>query len=139
MFKPKITLGLWLVGLAFAFLNGAFGALVILPNFGPEANHIVKAAIGVPFLFLLLGWWHAHLTRGPDAVSAGVKTGSIWLVITALVEIPITLFVRGLSWSETMDAVARSYYIWEGQLWPLVLLALFLGPICWAYWLRNRQ
>lgn len=139
MFKWKLTLGLWLVGFVFAMLNGIFGALVVEPNYGPQANHIAKTAFAVLFFFLIIGWTHARFTQGPRPMRAAVLSGSIWVVATALIEIPLSLFLRGWTWQQTINKTLRSYEIWNGQLWILVLLALFIGPVFWAWYLQKNQ
>jgi hypothetical protein len=132
MFRALVTLGLWLAGLAFAILNGLVGAMLWEPLFGSYGNHVAKTIIAILFFFFVLGKWHARLTSGPRAMQAAWYTAIIWLVLTAAVEIPLSLWVRGLDWSETIRVATEAYYIWEGQLWILVLLALVTGPVYWA-------
>jgi hypothetical protein len=136
MFKPGVTIGLWFLGLVFAFANGVAGKLVYEPLFGEAANHIVKTAVGVVFM-LFLGWLHAGFTRGSKALKAGWITGIIWAVATALVELPIFVYVRNIPWGEAIPALLETYYIWEGQLWPLVLAALLIGPPLFAALRKN--
>jgi hypothetical protein len=48
--------------------------------------------------------------------------------MTMVFESVMTLTLRGM----TIDEVLAAYRIWEEQLWPLVLLALQIGPPLFA-------
>lgn len=51
-----------------------------------------------------------------------------WLGLTVVFELVFGYFIDGKSWRELADA----YALWNGSLWPLVLLCLVATPFLWA-------
>jgi len=56
----------------------------------------------------------------------------IWTTLTVAFEFIFGHYVDRKSWSE----LAANYAIWNGRLWPLVLLSLILAPFIWT---RRRR
>jgi hypothetical protein len=139
VFKPTITLLLWLLAFFFAMANGILGLMVWSPLLGDYGNHLIKSLFAGLFFFFVLGWWHARLTRGAKALKAAWLTASIWLIATIVIELVLEVVMRGKSITEAISVNIRSYYFWEGQLWPIVLLLLFFGPVYWAWKLDKES
>lgn len=57
---------------------------------------------------------------------------SIWLVLTLAFEFSVGHYVDGKRWR----ALVENYAIWDGKLWPIVLLSLIVAPFLWT---RNSR
>lgn len=51
--------------------------------------------------------------------------GLVWVVLTVVFETGMSLYLRGLSMSDVLQA----YYFWKGETWIWVLVALFIMPL----------
>lgn len=51
--------------------------------------------------------------------------GLVWVVLTVVFETGMSLYLRGLSMSDVLQA----YYFWRGETWIWVLVALFIMPL----------
>lgn len=51
--------------------------------------------------------------------------GLVWVVLTVVLETGMSLYLRGLSMSDVLQA----YYFWRGETWIWVLVALFIMPL----------
>lgn len=112
----------WCAILALAFANGALREIWLLP------------ALGLPWAQLLSG---ALLTAGVLALTAfalprlpvrstrqALALGTFWMALTLLFEFGFGRLVQGKPWRVLFAAYAFA----DGNLWPVVLLAVLAGP-----------
>jgi hypothetical protein len=118
---PLRALLAWLVLLVVAFTNGALRVLAYPSTLGDFAARQVAAgvgsvALGIAIWFLLRRWPLAQASRA-------WKVGALWAALTVLFELAL---VRGggRPWSE----VVSQYALWEGSLWPLLVLWVLVAP-----------
>ena len=112
---PLRALLSWLLLLAVAFLNGALRVVAYPASLGDFAARQVAAVVGA-LLFAAVVW--ALVRRWPFARPAHAwATGALWAVLTVIFEAAL---VRGSG--KPWSAVAEQYAIWEGSLWPLLVL-----------------
>jgi hypothetical protein len=108
--------------LAVAFANGALRVFAYPRALDDFAARQVSAGIGA-VLFGVAIW--LLLRRWPIArASQAWATGALWAVLTVAFELVLVL-AEGGSW----DAVAAQYAIWDGSLWPLLVLWLLVAPV----------
>jgi hypothetical protein len=111
----------WLVLLAVAFLNGTVRQLAYPSTLGDFAARQVAAGVGAVALgiamWLLLRRW--PIQRPPQAWA----TGAIWAALTVAFEVAL---VRG--GGRPWDDVVAQYALWEGSLWPLLVLWVLVAP-----------
>lgn len=117
----------WLAILVLAFGNGLLREAVLVPHLGQVSGTVSSGLLLIATVFavawLLLRWRPA---RSP--AQAG-RLGLGWLAATLVFETGFAL-ARGLSWTE----LASAYTFADGNLWPLVLVAVLLAP-----WLCMRM
>lgn len=137
MNTPEIALGwrgwrqlllAWLTLAVVMSANGVFRELVLRPRLGDRVASVLSALLGVALLLLT-----TRLLLPPLVGSSG---GALWRVSLALVaatvafETALGRLVDHKSWRELLE----HYALWQGELWPLVLLVLALTPFAWARW-----
>ena len=111
----------WLVLLAVAFLNGTIRVLAYPSTLGDFAARQVAAGVGAVALgvaiWLVVARW--PLAHGRQAWA----TGALWAVLTVVFE---TAMVRGAGrpWGDVLS----QYALWEGSLWPLLVLWVLAAP-----------
>ena len=111
----------WLLLLAVAFLNGALRVFAYPSTLGDFAARQVAAGVGA-VLFGIAIW--LVLRRWPIARPAHAwATGALWAALTVAFELALTLGEGG-----TRDDVVRQYALWEGSLWPLLVLWVLAAP-----------
>jgi hypothetical protein len=54
-----------------------------------------------------------------------LKLGLYWTVLTVAFECLFGRYVVGLSW----ELILADYNVFQGRLWPLVLVVTFFGPL----------
>ena len=118
---PVRALLSWLVLLAVAFVNGALRTFAYPSTLGDFAARQVAAvvggvALGVAIWFLLRRWPISG--RGQ-----AWATGALWATLTVGFEIAM---VRGSG--RPWDDVLSQYALWNGSLWPLLVLWILVAP-----------
>ncbi len=116
----------WLAILGFAILNGAFREAVLAPALGAPWARIVSGLLLMACVALAAGWFTSRRPGLGDRACLAV--GGFWLALTLLFEFGFGR-LQGKSW-ETLTA---AYRFEDGDLWPLVLLVVFVAP-----WLSGR-
>ena len=112
----------WLVLLAVGFANGTLRQLTYARLMDDGLAHQLSCLTGAAALALAIAWL---VRRWPLRSRAQAwATGALWLALTVAFE---TSF--GLAEGRTWAAVLGDYAVWDGQLWPLVLLAVLLTPV----------
>jgi hypothetical protein len=114
----------WLVLAGLMFCNGLlrFGTLDrLLP---PRASGIVSGILGV---IIIIGASRPFLREErPQTMADLYRVAGTWLILTMLFEAGLGMF-SGLTWREMLG----SYAIWEGELWPLILISVVVAPFAW--------
>lgn len=118
---PVRALLSWLVLLAVAFVNGALRTFAYPSTLGDFAARQVAAVIGGVALgvamWFLLRRWPVPGTRQAWA------TGAVWAILTVAFE---AAMVRGSG--RPWDDVHSQYALWNGSLWPLLVLWILVAP-----------
>jgi len=115
-----LAVAAWFAILVLAIANGALREAVLIPQLGLRTGTALSGVLltGAVFAvtFALVFWGR------PPAGAAG-WIGAGWLLATLAFEFGFGL-ARGKTWPEMLGA----YVFKDGNLWPLVLLALLLAP-----------
>ena len=112
----------WLPGIPIAILNGS----IRVNFFSKYLNEIHAHQLSVLSFVLLFGlyvWlvfpWLKLKSRRESFI-----VGPIWVLLTIVFEFVFGHFAMGHSW----DVLLHDYNIFEGRLWLLVLVSIFLAP-----------
>lgn len=122
---------LWLLILGLAVANGGLREAVLLQAlprhvaFTLSGLLLIACVLGVTILFAP---WLGRLS-----VAAYVYIGLLWLVLTLAFEVCFGMLVRG----EGFFSLLEAYKFKDGNIWPLVLLAVTIAPLVGAT-LRRR-
>ena len=111
----------WLGLLALAILNGALREKFLIPHFGLLAAYVSS---GLLLCVLVLG---VALLVTPTLHYKAVNlwtVGALWLILTLCFEFTFGIGIQHKSLVEVMHA----YTFAAGNLWPIVLLMIFVGP-----------
>ena len=121
------ALGLWLLVLALAVLNGGLreGLLLkVLPRssaFTVSGLLLIGCVLAVALLSVR---WLGRLTFTQYAL-----VGLLWLILTLVFEFGFGLLLRGQSLPSQLEA----YRFREGNIWPIVLAVVAVAPAFAAY------
>ncbi len=118
---PVRALLSWFVLLAVAFMNGALRQFAYPSSLGDFAARQVAAGVGAVALgatiWILLRRWPIARPRMAWA------TGALWAALTVAFEVAM---VRGSG--RPWDDVLAQYALWEGSLWPLLVVWILVAP-----------
>ncbi len=119
--SPSRALAAWFALLVVAVANGALRQLVLVRGVGELAAHQLSCATGI----VLLGAAAYLLTRRWRITAPGEAwaVGTLWLVLTTAFETAMGV-ARGVSWRR----ILADYAVWNGRLWPFVLLWILVLP-----------
>lgn len=113
----------WLGGSVLGVANGAIRELTYKRRFGERtANQLSTVS-----LCALLGGYFALLQqrRPLGTRREALEVGAAWAVLTAAFDFGLGRYVDHKSWHELL----RDYDLPSGQLWPLVLAWIAVGPL----------
>lgn len=116
------ALGVWLLLLGAAILNGTFRQAVLVPMMGEPAGHVVST-LSLSAIIFGLGWLIAGWL---DLVSSGEAwlVGGLWLGATIAFEFLGGHFLFGAPWSKLL----ADYNLAQGRVWIVVLMVTTLTP-----------
>ena len=117
------AIGLWLLILGLAIANGGFRDAVLLPALPRHAAYVVSGLILMACVFGVTGLFVSRL--GVRSSTGYALIGLFWLVLTLLFEFGFGLLMRG----ESLASLLQAYTFRDGNLWPLVLLAVAVAPL----------
>jgi hypothetical protein len=124
------ALAVWLGILLLANINGAVREAWLIPMLGPIPGRALSTII-LSAVVTLVTWlsiaWISPLTQ-----RAALLVGILWLLLTLGFEFLVGHYVFHKPWSE----LTEDYQVWQGRIWPLVLLILLFAP-WWAARLRK--
>jgi hypothetical protein len=125
-------LAAWFVLLVVAVINGAlrdltYGKFVseLLANQISSLSGIIL--FGVAFYQFVLYW-------PPASARQAIYIGLFWMALTVAFEFLFFHYVAGHPWSELL----AKYDMASGQLWPLILLWVALGPYVFYRYFNKR-
>jgi hypothetical protein len=115
---------IWLILAGLMVCNGIFRVAVLIPAVGNAIAQVVSVALGI---IIVLAGTRPFLSGQPRMTRRQVLNVSVsWLTLTVAFELLVG-WATGRSWPDLLAA----YAIWNGALWPLVLMAVVLAPIVW--------
>ena len=119
---PLKAVAMWLAFLVLAFANGVLRQMATQPLLG---EHVARLGhtLALAVLFLLLARWFVRVA-GPSGLDGRCLLGLVWAAGAALFEIGLGRAL-GMPW----ERILADWNLAEGRLWPLVPLALLLGPV----------
>lgn len=111
----------WLALLAVAFSNGALRELTVRRWLAePVANRV---SVGWGCTFLGVAIWILTRRWPLGSYRQAFRLGALWTALTLAFEFGMGL-VQGASW----ERMLHEYEIWNGRLWPLVVVFVLLAP-----------
>jgi hypothetical protein len=113
----------WLVILALAIANGILREEVLVPSLGKHGG-LALSGVLLCLLVALVAYGLVRLSPGLT-VAQGVRIGMLWLGLTLVFEFAFGRYVQRKSRGELLDA----YTFAEGNLWPLMLVVMFVAPV----------
>jgi hypothetical protein len=117
-------LGVWGVLAGLMFWNGFMRIKLLQPLLGPEAGEMMSGFIGI---ILIFGATRPFLLEEPEQPLKRVaRISALWVGLTIVFETVLGRLI-GQSWSE----MARTYAVWDGQFWPVILVAVGSAPFIW--------
>lgn len=112
----------WLGGVALGVCNGGLREKVIARRFEEKRANQLSVLTGIA---ALAGYFSALQRRWPLASNReALRVGAAWAVLTTAFEFGFGRLVAGQSWNELLAA----YDLRKGNLWPLMLGWIALGP-----------
>jgi hypothetical protein len=122
LLSPLDAAGAWFVILVLAVANGALREAELIPRFGVAAGTTVSGLILVVAVATVT--WALLRWRRPRTTAQTWRVGVGWLAATVVFECAFGRFVQQKPWPEILAA----YTFANGNLWPLVLLAVLGAP-----------
>lgn len=120
LFRIFIT---WLLFLPVPIINGILRESWYKEITGPllagQIGCLILSLVFLIYAFVSLNKSIANLKK-----SDCYLIGFIWLMLTLVFEFSLGL-AGGRSWSYMLS----DYKIWEGKMWPVVLLTVFFSPV----------
>ena len=116
------VIGIWLLILLFAVLNGVLRESLLMPVLGLPAGLVVSGVILCAVVIVVSLVLVPRLGALP--MSIAVAIGLFWLALTLVFEFGFGRLVQHRPWSELLEA----YRFHDGNIWPVVLLVVTLSP-----------
>jgi hypothetical protein len=114
---------LWLGFLAVAIGCAVMREKFLVPGLGTLGGRALGTLLVGTVIFGLIYAYIGKL-QAPTRVSL-FKLGLFWTMLTIMFEFLFGHYVMGHSW----DSLWADYNIFQGRLWPLVLLVTLFGPL----------
>jgi len=117
----------WLVLLVLAIFNAVVREMTYKPVLEPYLGmwaHQLSSLTGVLLFYLAIRWFLRRVQEryvDRDLMLIGL----VWVVLTVVFETGMSLYLRGLSIGDMLQA----YYFWKGETWIWVLVALLTMPL----------
>lgn len=124
------TLGVWVLLLGFAVVNGLFRQIVLEPNLGPEPAHFLATTTLAGAVFLA-AFFFVGLSPGGQSTVELLTIGVLWALLTVVLELGLGL-ARGVASQDLF----RDYDVGRGRIFGLVLVAELFSP--WIAGLLRR-
>ena len=121
------SVGLWVVFVFLAILNGLIRNSVYGPKIGEHKGHVVSSVVAVCYI-LVVTYFFVNAVKLFVTLTDLLLIGLLWVTITVLFEFGFGHYVLGHSWGHLLS----DYNIMKGRFWSLVLLATFGTPVFWG-------
>ena len=114
----------WLILAGLMVCNGLLRVGIFAKVFPPRVAEAISAVLGV---IIVIGASRPYLREErPQTMDDVYRVAGIWLILTMVFETSVGL-LGGLSWRELLAA----YAVWDGAVWPLVLISVVASPFIW--------
>ena len=134
MIRPGVTLALWLAIATLVVANDAIGDTWIAAMLPARTVEWYKVLVPLPYV-ALISIIHARRTQGPQWLQAAVVASSNWPPSMMAAD----YFYGRFTFGEDLEAFFSRFLIQWGQPYPLLLLALFAGPIMAGAAIQRRD
>jgi hypothetical protein len=117
-------LRVWLVLAGLMVCNGVLRVGILSKVLPPRLSEIVSALLGVVIVISA----SRSFLRGerPQTMDEVYRVAGLWLILTLVFETSVGV-LGGLTWRELIAA----YAVWDGAVWPLVLISVVAAPFIW--------
>ncbi|MDG6778083.1 hypothetical protein QCB44_05115 [Thiomicrorhabdus sp. zzn3] len=112
----------WFPMVLMAIANGILRQSVLEKRFAPLRAHQISSLTGVFLFYVYTHWLHQSWPIG--SIGQAWQIGAMWLVMTLVFEFGFGHWVVKHSW----QTLLHDYNLFQGRVWPLVLLAVLLLP-----------
>jgi hypothetical protein len=119
----------WLAICVAMVINGGTRELALVPSMGRTSADIMSAVLGTAIILIATRFLFRPLAGRPTAELARVS--AIFVVLTVAFEFSFGHWVDHKSWAELL----ANYEVWNGRLWPALLVILALTPFLWGRWM----
>jgi hypothetical protein len=120
------ALGVWLVILLLAVMNGTLRNTFVSPRVGDQAAHIIATVVLSALVVGLV--WRTIRWIGPASRGDALRIGAMWVALTLAFEFLAGHYLFGAPW----ERLLADYDVVRGRIWPLILLTTFVAPV-WAH------
>ncbi|PVX24346.1 MAG: hypothetical protein CW691_08025 [Candidatus Bathyarchaeum sp.] len=121
------AVGVWLVFLVLAIINGIIRNSVYAPKLSEHKGHVISSLIAVAYT-LAITYLFVNSISSTVTLADLLMVGAFWLTITVIFEFGFGHYIIGHSWSHLI----ADYNIIKGRLWSVVLLTTFAAPTFWG-------
>lgn len=121
-------LGSWFTMCLLMIANGAVREAVFVGAMGRAAADIASATLGAAII--LLGTRLLFRPLAGQATRQLLRVSAWFVCLTVAFEFSFGHYVDKKSW----DELFANYAIWNGRLWPVLLVLLALTPFIWGRW-----
>jgi len=118
-----VTIGAWFLFMVLAIINAGIRNEVYKPVVGDLTAHQISS---ITFMTVILVVTYAILRFSNLELgdSEALFMGAIWLGLTIIFEFIAGHYIFGNPWEKLL----ADYNLFEGRIWSLVLLTIFLAP-----------
>ena len=118
----------WLVLAIGMSANGVAREIALKRVLSPVAADMMSAVTGMALIGIVTAIGLRPLRGSSDRIGELAVESMILIILTLVFETMIGRAVDHMSWGE----LAAHYAVWNGELWPVVLLWLACMPFLWA-------
>ncbi len=131
-FPFKSVLGIWLLFVLLAILNGTIRVVLIIPIVGAYAGQVIRSIILSAVIFLVT--WYFVKKKNITSKKLTSQIGLAWFILTVAFEFVFGHFVMGHPWK----TLIHDYNILEGRVWLLVLAATLFAPLVCSSLIKTK-
>jgi len=121
------SVGLWLVFVILAIINGTIRNSMYRPKLGKHKGHVISSIVAVCYI-LVVTYFFVDSIKVSVTLTDLLLVGMFWVTLTVLFEFGFGHYVVGHSWAHLLS----DYNLIKGRLWSLVLLSTFGAPVFWG-------
>ena len=126
----KQSIAAWVLLAVLMVVNGTVRELVIAPEMDAYTAQVISTAIGIAIVFAF-AYFFIRSER-VATLTAAWKIGALWTVLTVLFELGLA-YATGVR----SNALFAAYNVVEGEVWPVLVLAVAVAPAFWVYHFRR--